>query len=92
MPSTYTPEQLQRAKQSRDVTPNGVAWREWLESRAGAGFALMREPQHSPEDIAAAKRHLRGARDVVCLYVYTPEKAPDPEALAHRFSTLAGSL
>lgn len=92
MPTTYTPAQLAHARQVRDVTGPGIAYREWLEGPHGAGFALLREPQHTPADVAAAKQWLRARRDVVALYVYTPARPAAAEALPHHFATVAGSL
>jgi hypothetical protein len=68
----YTPEDLARAKLYHDVTPNGVAFDWWLAGPNGAGFALMAEPHHAPEDIDNAKRHLRAERDVVTISVLRP--------------------
>ena len=37
-------------------------------------FALLREPNHSDDDIARAKRWLMNSRDVVEMRVYLPRK------------------
>lgn len=75
---TYTQEELDRARKGGDViasaSTHGVAFKAWLEGSAGAGFALLREPNHSNDDIARAKRWLVNNRDVVVLYVYHPSK------------------
>ena len=61
----YAPELLAAARRIGDVTPNGVAFDWWLVSAEGAGFALLREAQHSDDDIERARRHLLADRDVV---------------------------
>lgn len=72
MSGTYTPQELEACRRHGDVTPNGVAFDWWLVSSDGAGFALLQEPRHTPEDIGLAKRQLRDDRDVVTLQVRRP--------------------
>lgn len=67
--TTYTRQQMERFRKFHDVTPNGVVFDWWLVSSAGAGFALIREPHHTDQDIEDAKNYLRGARDVVTLRI-----------------------
>lgn len=75
---TYTPEELAAARKRGDLivsaSTNGVAYRWWLAGADGAGFALLREPNHSDDDIAHATRWLMNSRDVVELRVYLPRK------------------
>lgn len=48
----------------------GLFFNEELASCEGMSFLLFREPEHSDEDLAAAKAKLRHDRDVVRFYVY----------------------
>lgn len=71
----YSPDQLQTARGFGAVTgnDNGIAYIEWLAGPQGCGFALLREPHHTDEDIAHAKRWLKDSRDVVTVEVRRPE-------------------
>jgi hypothetical protein len=75
---TYTPKELADARRWGNVadpeSSGGIAFKDWLEGSAGAGFALFREPHHTDDDIVRAKRWLVRNRDVVVMYVYRPEK------------------
>lgn len=62
---TYSREEMERCRKFGDVTPNGVVFDWWLAGPGGAGFALIREPHHTDDDIEKAKSHLRRERDVV---------------------------
>lgn len=64
MNNTYTPDELNQAYKHHDVV-KGVAFLWWLVNINGAGFALLREPHHSDEEIQAAKDELHRNRDVV---------------------------
>ena len=75
---TYTPDELAAARKRGDLvvsaSTSGVAFRWWLVGADGAGFALLREPNHSDDNIARAKRWLMNSRDGVELHVYLPRK------------------
>jgi hypothetical protein len=62
---TYTPQEVALFREHHDVTPNGVAFDWWLVSADGAGFCLIREPQHTDADIEEAQAYLHRQRDVV---------------------------
>lgn len=74
--SVYTESELAEARRYGNTiasaSPDGVAFMEWLAGPNGMGFALLREPSHSDEDIARAKRWLYANRDVEYLHVYKP--------------------
>jgi len=54
-----------------DQTNNGISFHEEIASSEGASFILLPEPQHTPENIKAAKREIRMNRDVVSIHVAT---------------------
>jgi len=66
---TVTPEEVSRAEQYGDVTPNGVKFIDELVSINGCAFYLIKEAGITNEQITAAKRHLRNERDVVCFHI-----------------------
>lgn len=55
-------------------TTGVIVYYDWhLAGAAGASFSLLREPHHTPADIAHARSALRNAHDVVSLHVLSPE-------------------
>lgn len=77
--STFTPEDLAKAHRYGEVVAHvepgpGVAFTWELAGPQGASFYLMREPRHTDEQIAAAKRWLRSERDVVSIHILHPER------------------
>ncbi len=63
-------ELLRSAKQHQDVAAGTtVYFHWWLASSAGAGFTLLREPQHTDKEIIKAKSVIRNSRDVVTMNV-----------------------
>lgn len=73
---TYSVTDAERFRTLGDVTENGVTFDSWLVGSSGMSFCLLQQPQHSPGDIAMAKRYLKRDRDVVKIAVVRVE---DPE-------------
>ena len=52
-----------------DITSNGVAYEWSLSGPNGASFTLLRQSNHTDEDISEAKRILRNNRDVTSIKI-----------------------
>lgn len=61
----YSKAEVDKFRKYGDVTPNGVAFDWWLINSNGAGFAIIREPQHTDKEIEDATDYILRERDVV---------------------------
>jgi hypothetical protein len=66
---SYSTADVERYRELGDVTENGVTYDSWMASSNGMTFCLLQQPQHTPADIAMAKRYLKRDRDVVRITV-----------------------
>lgn len=70
--------QYAKAKREGDITSNGVVYRWWLESSAGAGFKLFREAHHTDRDLWQAEAEIRRQRGALVLDIVALQAAPTP--------------
>src|SRR5262245_32048877 len=63
----YSRADVEKERKHGNVTSNGVVFDWWHVNINGAGFALIREPFHTDEDMQKAERLIRGDRDVITL-------------------------
>lgn len=61
----YPPEEVERLRRFKDITPNGVVFDWSLVNIDGASFTLIRESHHTDSDMDLAASQILADRDVV---------------------------